>query len=186
MSRKERRKQASLGRRGGAVVVAPEIARGWQALQGGRLAEAEALARQTLARNPNDADGLNLLGQVAIRAGHRDAGLDLVRRALAAAPKRADLHFGLGQALQAVGKPAEAEAAYAAGLKADPGAAAAHNDRGLILLALGRAAEAEAEFAMPIGWRPPKGQGFFITRAMRLPPRASTKGRWSSSKGRSP
>lgn len=158
MSRKDRRKQASLGR-GGQVVVAPEIAGGWRALQAKRLAEAEALARRVLARNAQDVDGLNLLGHVAIRAGHRDPGLDLIRRAVAAAPKRADLHFGLGQALQAAGKPAEAEAAYAAGLKLDPNAAAAHNDRGLILLALKRPAEAEAAFRHAYRLAPAEGAG---------------------------
>ena len=52
-------------------------------LLAGRLDETERVLRDVLAREPNFADGLQLLGIVALQKGGLDQGIELIRRAIA-------------------------------------------------------------------------------------------------------
>lgn len=51
--------------------------------QRGRLAEAQALYRQVLARDPRHFDSLHLLGLCLVQGGETSRGAELIRRALA-------------------------------------------------------------------------------------------------------
>ncbi|MGY4803344.1 tetratricopeptide repeat protein, partial [Teichococcus aerofrigidensis] len=54
---------------------------------GGDLARAEALYRQVLARDPREANALNLLGVLHRQRGDLPGALRLIRRALALRPE---------------------------------------------------------------------------------------------------
>jgi predicted O-linked N-acetylglucosamine transferase (SPINDLY family) len=89
--------------------------------QAGRLAEAERCYRAALARNPNDADALHLLGMVAHAVKQFDAAAQLIRRAIAVNPSAAMYHNNLGVCLRGSGELEAAAESYrrAVGLKPD-------------------------------------------------------------------
>src|SRR5262245_46623038 len=68
----------------------------------GRLAEAEAICRDILARDAIHAGAWHLLGILAFRAGHAEAALPHVERAVELAPARADSRCTLGFILRAL------------------------------------------------------------------------------------
>src|SRR5271156_6350409 len=80
--------------------------------QAGRLSEAEQLYRQILARQPEHADALHLLGVIAHQVGRNDIAVDLIGRATALKPSYHEAHSNLGVALKESGKVAEAIAAH--------------------------------------------------------------------------
>ena len=105
----------------------------------GDYIRAEALARRVLARTPDDADALHVLGLSAYRAGAADRAVPLLQRA---AP-RADILSNLGVMLRAQGRLAEAEQAYRAAVALDPGLVPALGNLGTVLLDQRRPEEAE-------------------------------------------
>jgi protein O-GlcNAc transferase len=66
--------------------------------QAGRFAEAAALYRLILGRDPNHADSLHLLGLITAEQDDPQAGIALIRRAMAIDPNRAVHHHSLGHA----------------------------------------------------------------------------------------
>ena len=79
----------------------------------GHLAEAESLYRLVIAREPNHAEALHMLGVLACsEQGDATKGLELVRRAIAADPRAAMAWCTLGQILAATGNPQDAAAAF--------------------------------------------------------------------------
>jgi protein O-GlcNAc transferase len=80
--------------------------------QAGRLPEAEALYRQILYANPEQAEALNLLGVVAGQTRRLDLSVELIRRAIAVRPDFADAHHNLGNALRHQGKLDEARICF--------------------------------------------------------------------------
>ena len=87
--------------------------------QAGNLADAEALYRQVLLADRDNADALHLLGVLALQAGQAEPALVLINRAIAI--KAAAAFFGnQGLVLAALGKWDEAIAAYRQALKLSP------------------------------------------------------------------
>ncbi len=68
--------------------------------QAGRLDAAERLYREILARGPENADALHLLGLVAYQAGRYPGAEDLIRQAIGVDDRRAAYWSNLGNALQ--------------------------------------------------------------------------------------
>lgn len=110
----------------------------------GRRAEAEALCRQILARQPADPGANFHLAMLAMTAGRPAEALAPMRIAAAAQPERGDLALNLGAIHHQLGQLDEAVACYrrAAGLM--PGMAMVQANLGHALKALGRLDEAEA------------------------------------------
>jgi len=108
----------------------------------GRLADAEAIYRAVLAKNPNDADALNMLGVIARQTGHLPAAIDLISRATRIRPDSADAYGNLGSALKEAGQWQAAAEAFrqAIHLKADY--AKLHFDLGEVLNRQGKGDEA--------------------------------------------
>jgi protein O-GlcNAc transferase len=88
--------------------------------QTGKMREAELLCRQILARDPNHAETLHLLGTIAYQAGHSDAALDLLRRSIAIKPNRTSAQSNLGSILKSKGMVSEAVAAYRKAIELSP------------------------------------------------------------------
>jgi predicted O-linked N-acetylglucosamine transferase (SPINDLY family) len=93
--------------------------------QAGRLADAETIYRQILARQPNHADALHLLGLIALRSGHRDQAIELIRRAIAIHPTWAEAIYNLGVALKEAGQLEAAIEAHRRVLRLDQNSAPA-------------------------------------------------------------
>ena len=87
----------------------------------GRVAAAERLLLEVLARAPHEPEALHRLGVLVGRSGRIDRAIDLLRRAVAAAPADAVAHYHLGVAVSQKGNlPAAAESfAQAIALRPD-------------------------------------------------------------------
>jgi predicted O-linked N-acetylglucosamine transferase (SPINDLY family) len=71
--------------------------------QAGRLDAAAALYRAILAREPNHADSLHLLGLITAETADPIAGITLIRRAMSLDPGQAPHHNSLGHAYRRLG-----------------------------------------------------------------------------------
>lgn len=120
------------------------IERGLAAQRGGRLDAAAAHYRTALASDPENADGLQLLGLVRHQQGDHGAAIDLLERAAAAAPTDPGLLSNLGLVLSAAGRADAAAAAFRRALAGDPDNPGLLNSLGVALRQAGRADEAGA------------------------------------------
>ena len=116
----------------------------------GRLADAEEGYRAILARAPEHADSLNLLGVIALQVGDLKSALSLVRRAVELRPDAAVCRSNLGQVLARHGRDDEAAECYEAAIDLDPAYAEPHNNLGLIRQRRDRLTEAEALYRKAI------------------------------------
>lgn len=122
--------------------------------QRGQLQEAERLYRQILAIDPQNADGLHLLGALAHQVGKDEMAIELIGKAIASDRRQATYHSNLGTALQAQGRMEEAAASYQRALALKPDFAEAHMNLGAVLEAMGRKSEAEARFRRALAIKP--------------------------------
>ena len=122
MSRTERRLAR---KRGGSVPGSPGsaetgansdisslFASAAECYRSGAVAQANALGKAILARDPNHAQALNLLGIIAQQAGRNRVAVKLISQAIAQDPNDAPFHYNLGLAFQALGSRDEALAHY--------------------------------------------------------------------------
>src|SRR3954469_213658 len=94
----------------------------------GQLADAEALYRQLLARNPNHSDALHMLGLIAHQAGNHAAAVALIERSLAFATVPAPACSNLAEINRTMGKLEEAEMYARKAISLDPNMSAAHTN----------------------------------------------------------
>jgi predicted TPR repeat methyltransferase len=106
--------------------------------QAGDLDAAEAVYRDVLAREPEQADALHLLGLVQYARGDGAGALELIRRAIACAPGNGVYHFNLGNVYRDFGDPGAALQAYAAAIERQPGEADYHYNLAELLDAQGQ------------------------------------------------
>jgi predicted TPR repeat methyltransferase len=88
--------------------------------QAGDLDAAEDLYRGILAREPEQADALHLLGLVQYAKGDAASGVALIKRAIASAPANAVYHFNLGNVCRDLGDADAAIGAYEAAIELQP------------------------------------------------------------------
>ena len=94
--------------------------------QAGRLQVAEEIYRQILAREPQHADAIHLVGLVALQTGQHRRAVEWIGRAVAIRGDRAHFHSNLGEAYRALGRTPEAIACYRRALEVNPAFAGAH------------------------------------------------------------
>jgi len=111
-------------------------------LQQGRLAEAERSLRSQIARAPQDARALLLLGVVLDNEKKFDEAEAFYRRATKSAPEAAPVWNNFGNHWLARGRPEEACTAFTRVLAIDPNHANAHLQLARISLDQGNAAQA--------------------------------------------
>jgi predicted O-linked N-acetylglucosamine transferase (SPINDLY family) len=121
-----------------------DLAEGVRLHQAGRLGEAEAIYRKTLAAEPEHPEALHLLGVIAHQVGRTDQAIQLIGRALSRMPFMPDAHNHLGSALKAQGKLSAAVASFRRALEFVPTHVPALDNLGSALLRMGDAAGAEA------------------------------------------
>jgi predicted O-linked N-acetylglucosamine transferase (SPINDLY family) len=120
----------------------------------GRLAQAEQGYRAILAREPQHADSLNLLGVIALQTGNFDAALTLVRRAVVLRPDAATCRNNLGQVLERMGRDDEAARCYEAAIELDGSYAEAYNNLGFLRARRDRMTDADAYYRKAIDLDP--------------------------------
>lgn len=137
------------------------IRQAFTAAQQGRFAEADAICRALLERDPSFAPALRLGGVVAAELGRTDDAIELLTRALARDPADAQLRAQLGvvfrvradRALQA-GDMAAAVGDYDRALACDATNADTHFNRAGALLAQNRDGDAVAGYDRALELRP--------------------------------
>ena len=114
--------------------------------QQGRLAEAERLYRDVLAKAPNQPDALHFLGVLESQRGRYEQALALMDRASKITPGNTALIYNRANVLRDMGQLEKALAGYNAALQLKKDNAAALNNRGTVLHSLGRFREAIDSF----------------------------------------
>jgi len=122
--------------------------------QAGRLAEAQRLYRQVLEAEPENADGLHLMGQLARQIGRPDLAIELISRAVAIGDTVPRFHAGLGAALKEVGRLDEAAAAYRKAVDLAPDDDESLHGLANVLQMAGRLAEAVPVYRRALVLRP--------------------------------
>jgi protein O-GlcNAc transferase len=122
--------------------------------QAGRLADAEALYRQVLAAQPNNAAALHLLGVIAHQLGSHEIAVEWMRKAVAIDPDYAVAHSNLGETFRNSGRLDEAVASFRRALQLQPDSAETHNNLGAALAGQGRSIEAVASFRRALQLKP--------------------------------
>lgn len=110
--------------------------------QAGRLVEAEALYRQTLAAHPNHPDALHLLGVIASQTGQHELSIKFIELAIRQDGNNSLYHSNRGLALQALKRFEDALESYDRALALRPDYAEALFNRGVTLQRLRRLPEA--------------------------------------------
>jgi tetratricopeptide (TPR) repeat protein len=105
--------------------------------QRGLLIEAEALYRQLLATEPNNAQCLHYLGVVALQRGQNETAIELIARSLGQDENNAEAHFNIGLAYAALGRMTDVERHNRRAVSIKPDHADAHANLGNALNALG-------------------------------------------------
>ena len=109
------------------------------------LARAEAHCRAVLARQPNNAVALTLLG-VSLRGRDAPGAEAALRRASEIDPRNGDAFFHLGNLYRDMNRSAAAAAAYENALAVVPGHPSILNNLGMVLYSAGEIQKAEAAY----------------------------------------
>jgi tetratricopeptide (TPR) repeat protein len=122
--------------------------------QAGRLADAEKIYKQILAREPGHAESLNWLGVIAHQRAHHAEAIRLIDLALKTNPGDVLALNNRGNALLALKRFEEALSSYDRALAVRPDFAVAHYNRGNTLHALARLDEALASYDRALALQP--------------------------------
>jgi predicted O-linked N-acetylglucosamine transferase (SPINDLY family) len=134
--------------------VAQTMERALSHHRAGRLAEAEALYRQVLARFPTFAPARHWLGVIAGQHGDLARAIVLIGEAVAAAPAVAEYQSNLGEFYRRAGRLDEAIACLERAVALQPGLAVAQGNLGNALRAAGRLDAAIAAYDRAIALAP--------------------------------
>ena len=122
--------------------------------QSGQVAEAEAIYRRVLDRQPSHPAANHLLGLIRLQQGEAESAVTLIARAVHVRGSDPQYHCNLGVALNASGRPERAIASFDRAIELSPGYAEAFSNRGMSLKTLGRPAEAVESYRQAIGLKP--------------------------------
>lgn len=122
--------------------------------QAGQVAAAAAAYRSLLARDPRNAQLLNLLGVATLQLGQPADAVSLLRDAVRRQPTVADFHDNLGSALRATGEMAKAVTAHRQALKLKPDHGPFRYNLANALAAMGAHRQAVEEYRHALVQRP--------------------------------
>jgi predicted O-linked N-acetylglucosamine transferase (SPINDLY family) len=114
--------------------------------QRGRFDEAAATCRAILARQPENADALNLLAAACAQTHRYTEAVEALARAIELRPKDAVLRSNLGNALRAAGNTERALQCYREAIRLQPDYVDAHYNMAVALQGTGQATAAEKAY----------------------------------------
>ncbi len=103
-----------------------------QAMQRGKLDEAETICDRVLEAWPDCPDALHFSGLIAFKRGEAEHATALLARSLVLAPEHADFWNNFGNVLKTRGEIADAVSAYQRAIELRPEFADAHNNLGVM------------------------------------------------------
>jgi Tfp pilus assembly protein PilF len=118
------------------------VAKGYKLHEAGKIREAEAFYRQSLNKNPNNADTNNVYGLLCIQTNRFEAATKLIRKALITQPDNPQSHYNLAIAFNALEDGDKAEEHFREAISLAPGNFAALNSLAVILRRQGKLADA--------------------------------------------
>jgi protein O-GlcNAc transferase len=130
------------------------MGRAMNALQAGRIAEAQKCYKAVLKEVPNHVPTLHFLGLTYFQEGKPSKGIEFVQKALALKPDYIEAHYNLANALQDLGRLDDAVKHYRQALAINSINTDAHNNLGAALHKLGRYEEAIGHFKQALAIRP--------------------------------
>lgn len=133
----------------------------------GQLADSAALYEQIIAREPEHADALHLLGVIAGQQHDAARALALIDRAIAVRPDMASFHSNRGNALRELKRLPDALAACDRAIGIDTHLADAWHNRGLVLADLSHWHDALSAYDRAIALQPGKADAWY-NRGMAL------------------
>ncbi|MCA1619139.1 MAG: tetratricopeptide repeat protein [Acidobacteria bacterium] len=110
------------------------------------LGEAERLANEIAAREPNNPDGRILQANVVFFKGDSARAEAMIKEAVALDPKRVESYMGLARFYLQTSRPSDAEAVYRQAIAVNERSSLAHVEYGRFLAQTGRTADAEGAF----------------------------------------
>ncbi len=131
-----------------------EVAQALRLHQAGQVLEARERYQKIVARHPNHAGALNLLGVTYLQTREPGTGVPLLEKAVRLQTRFHEAHCNLGAALRAVGRYEEAIEACRRAIALQPRYPEAHNNLGCALQMLERHEEAVAAYRQAIGIKP--------------------------------
>ena len=140
MNRHERRAQAKQG------APDPRLQQALAAFQAGRLAEAEPILADVLAKSPKEPTALHIGGLVAFQQGNEQLALQRLAASVRAKPDYAEAQNNFGRILLILDRAREAVERFRAAAKHAPGVAEIHGHLGEALLAETQVGPAAASF----------------------------------------
>jgi len=120
----------------------------------GRLREAEALYREALARDADNARVLFLLGLLTAQSGRRDEACQFLTRCVQLNPDDAAAQTNLGTTLHALGREQEAMEHFRRAVALQPNAAEAHYNMGMAQRERGQAEAAAQSLRKAVDLKP--------------------------------
>ncbi len=133
------------------VVARIRLANGYLAAFGRQkqadfLVEAERLAGEVVAREPNNPDGQILLANVTFFKGDTAKAEAMIKEAVALDPRRVESHMGLARFYLQTNRPADAERVYNEAIAVNDRSSLAHVEYGKFLTQTNRKDDAEVQF----------------------------------------
>ncbi len=122
--------------------------------QKGELQQAEAIYRQVLEADPDNADALHLLGVIANQLGQNEIAVGLIEKAINANRAIPLYHNNAGNVYRALNKPDEAIACYNRALSLNPDYHEALSNMGSVLAEQGKLDEAIACYRRAVSLAP--------------------------------
>jgi uncharacterized protein (TIGR02466 family) len=146
-------------------VMSQPIALGWQFLESGNVAAAEAAVRPLLAHGMRD-ELMPLIGAIRIRQERWFEAEPLLERARAIHPRAARFAYLHGAALAGMGELAQAVPAYQAAIRQEPDVAGAYLALGDAQRRLGHFQDAQNTFRKLLRMHPGHVQGYVFLSAV--------------------
>lgn len=109
------------------------VERAWKLVVAGQRSQAEAVLRELLQQNPQDADARLLLGSILMEAGNRES-IEHLATAVSLRPHSAEAHNALGEAYNAFGDIKAARLEFQRAVNLDPRHAQAQSNLGAATL----------------------------------------------------
>lgn len=126
------------------------------------IGEAERLAKEVLAKDPNNIEGHILLGSVLFAQNQKDKAFEELNTAIQIDPNRVESYLSMAKFYVATKDVAKAEELFHKAISINPNSPIAHTEFGKFLIQIQRGQEGEAELVKAVEVGPTDRQSRFV------------------------